>query len=250
MRSLGGNPERGRARCLPPPQPNLDHLGVAEILQAQSPFGHPVRTDQPEAVEPGDQRRVPVRGQPVGRGPKVDLPRVRGPEGGSPGRLPAPGQLARALEPVEKAIPATDVPAKRRLRDRGDRIGQLDRPPGLARRAGEQAELRRIPTDASASVVKSNAVPASRRNERGDVELATGGELERDRRSRLRPPPRQCDHTVAAQKHTIKHRSAHTHEPLPAALPADRDFERRRSLVSPSRPRTLPHRHLRRILVG
>jgi hypothetical protein len=227
-------------------QPNLGHGAVAEILQAQSPFGHAGRTDRPDASPPADKHRAAVRGQPIRRGSEVDLPRTSRPEGSSSRRLPAPDEIAGTVERVQKAVPAADVPAKRSLRNPRDRIRQLDRSHRLARRRCQQPKLRRPSAHGRAQVVEPNRVPGSGRSlrgERGDLDLPTVVELERDRRSRLRARPWQRDDSVAAQENTMKHRPAHTHETLPAALLPDRKLIRRRAtrFLPPSPLRPCPH---------
>jgi hypothetical protein len=144
---------RSSATC-PPGRPRTDGRGDSRHRRSGRPQNR--RADRPDVAPPADQRRAAVRGQPVGRGSEVHLRRARRPEGSSPWRLPAPGQVARPLERVQKPVAAADVPAKGRLRYPGDRIRQLDRSPGLARRPREQARLRRTPTDGRAQVVKTN----------------------------------------------------------------------------------------------
>src|SRR5439155_13439694 len=71
VRGVRGNPERGRSRVLSRLRWNREHahrahVRGAELVQAQSPLGLPLRSDGPQAVEPTDERRAPVRGQTVG----------------------------------------------------------------------------------------------------------------------------------------------------------------------------------------
>src|SRR5439155_27380741 len=123
--SLDTERGRGRRRMIAQAQPNLGHVPVPEILQAQSPLGRTVRTDRPDTAPPADKRRAAVRRQPIWAGSEVDLPRAGRPERTSSRRLPPPDQFAGAVECVQKPVAAADIPAKRRFGDPRDRIRQL-----------------------------------------------------------------------------------------------------------------------------